>query len=149
MRAAVLLSIVWVAACAGNKASSDSDPGAVEDVPEERGTETGPGGRAENIPSVTYANSAEENWKLGEEAFTDEDYLVAQRYYSFIRNKFPYSQYAASSALRIGDCQFARERYIESIDSYQNFSRLYPTHDKVPYAMLRIGLSYFEQIPGD
>jgi outer membrane protein assembly factor BamD len=98
---------------------------------------------------VTYAATAEENWRLAEEAFADEDYAVAQRYYSYIRNKYPYTSFAAPSSLRLGDCQFERERYIESIDSYQNFTRLYPTHEKVPYAMLRIGLSYYEQIPSD
>lgn len=156
---AILAGAVVVAGCAGKGGKSktdEPDPGAVEE-PDSRAAEeadpTRPGAqsgqRPEVAPSVSYAGSAEENWKLGEDAFKDEDYLVAQRFYSYIRNKYPYSQFAASAALRIGDCQYERERYIEAIDSYQNFARLYPTHEKVPYATLRIGLSYYKQIPGD
>jgi outer membrane protein assembly factor BamD len=149
MRRAVLLLSLSLCACAGNTNKNEED--AVIDG-EEGGdpTERTPqGGRPENVPSVNYANTAEENWKLAEQAFADEDYLVAQRYYSYIRNKFPYSQFASQAAMRIGDCQYARERYIESIDSYQNFVRLYPTHERVAYAALRIGLSYYNQIPTD
>lgn len=147
MRRALLFVSLTLLSCAGNQKPEDEayDEAAGSD-PTERSSQ---GGRPENVPSVSYANTAEDNWKLAEEAFADEDYTVAQRYYSHIRNKFPYSQYASQAAMRIGDCQFARERYIESIDSYQNFVRLYPTHERVPYAALRIGLSYYHQIPTD
>jgi outer membrane protein assembly factor BamD len=106
-------------------------------------------GRGETAPSVAYAKTAEENWKLGEDAFKDEDYLAAQRYYSFVKSKFPYSQFTAQAELRIGDCQFARSRYIEAIDTFQNFVRLHPTHEKVPYAIYKTGMSYYQQIPSD
>lgn len=140
------------AACAGSgkKKPGGPDETAGDDQledPESAGAlSVGPG---ENIPSVIFGDSADANWKLGEEAFAEEDYLAAQRYYSHVRTKFPYSQYAALSDLRIGDCQFERGRHIEAIDSYQSFIRLHPTHDRVPYALYRQGLSYYEQIPGD
>ena len=53
------------------------------------------------------------------------------------------------SEVRIADCQFERGRYVESIDSYQNFVRLHPTHEKVPYALYRVGMAYHEQIPSN
>lgn len=106
-------------------------------------------GRGEVIPSVTYGRTAEENWQLGEDAFKDDDFLAAQRYFSYVKSKFPYSQYTALAELRIGDCQYARNRFIEAIDTYQNFQRLHPTHEKVPYALYRTGLSHYQQIPGD
>jgi outer membrane protein assembly factor BamD len=106
-------------------------------------------GRNEALPSVSYGQTAQENWDKGESAFNEEEYLAAQRYYTYIRSKFPYSRFAVLADLRIADCQFARERYIEAIDSYQNFVRLHPTHPKVGYARFKTGMAYYEQIPGD
>ena len=106
-------------------------------------------GRNEALPSVSYGQTAQDNWDKGERAFNEEEYLAAQRYYTYIRSKFPYSRFAVLADLRIADCQFARERYIESIDSYQNFVRLHPTHPKVGYARFKTGMAYYEQIPGD
>jgi outer membrane protein assembly factor BamD len=106
-------------------------------------------GRNESLPSVSYGQTAQDNWDRGERAFTEEEYLAAQRYYAYIRNKFPYSRFAVLADLRIGDCQFERERYIEAIDTYQNFVRLHPTHPKVGYARYKTGMAYYEQIPGD
>ncbi len=106
-------------------------------------------GRNEALPSVSYEQTAESNWLKGETAFKDEEYLTAQRYYAYVRSKYPYSRFAVLSDLRIGDCQFERKKYIEAIDTYQNFVRLHPTHSKVPYAMYRTGVCYYEQIPTD
>ncbi|MCK6548563.1 outer membrane protein assembly factor BamD [Myxococcota bacterium] len=143
-------AVISVQGCASGganqKKATDDSEGVIED-PDNPGALSAE--RGEMLPSVTFAEGAEQNWKLGEEAFADEDYLAAQRFYSFIRTKYPYSQFAALADLRIGDCQFARGRFIEAVDSYQNFVRLHPTHERVPYALYRTGLSYYEQIPGD
>lgn len=106
-------------------------------------------GQNESIPSVSYGPTAKSNWEKGEASFQGEEYLAAQRYYAYVRTKFPYSRFAALAELRIGDCQFQRERFIEAIDTFQNFVRMHPTHPKVPYARLQTGLAYYEQIPSD
>ncbi|MBI2373906.1 MAG: outer membrane protein assembly factor BamD [Deltaproteobacteria bacterium] len=103
----------------------------------------------ETSVSVRYAETADENWKRGEEEFADEDFLAAQKYFSYVKTKFPYSKHAVLADLRVADCMFARQRFVESIDAYQNFVRLHPAHEKVPYAMLRAGMAFYEQIPGD
>ncbi|MBI4819064.1 MAG: outer membrane protein assembly factor BamD [Deltaproteobacteria bacterium] len=103
----------------------------------------------ESSVSVSYADTADENWARGEAEFADEDFLAAQKYFSYVRTKFPYSKHAVLADLRVADCLFARERFVEAIDAYQSFVRFHPTHEKVPYAMLRAGMSYCEQIPGD
>ncbi len=106
-------------------------------------------GRGESAPSVIYGATAEANFLEGEKAFEDEQYFAAQRYFSYIRTKFPYSRFAQLAQLRIADCQFERKRFLEAIDSYQNFARLHPSHEKAPYARFRVGLSHFNQIPSN
>ncbi len=104
--------------------------------------------RGESLPTFRPKATAEANFKRAEDAYKDENYLLAQRYYSYVRRKFPYTKHAVSSELRIGDCQFGRESYLEAIDSFQNFVRMRPGHPRVPYAMFRTGMAYYEQIPG-
>lgn len=105
--------------------------------------------RGETVPKVRFFLTAEENWNEAERRFERKDYLAAQQYYAFIRAKFPYARYAALSDVRIADCQFAREHWLEAVDSYSNFVRLHPGHRLVPYAMFRTGLAQYEQIPGN
>jgi outer membrane protein assembly factor BamD len=104
--------------------------------------------QGESIPSVRFYYTAEENWERGELEFSKKRYLAAQQYFAYLRTKFPYSRFAVLADLRIADCQFEREHFVEAIDSYQNFARLHPTSDQVPYALYRTGLAHYEQIPG-
>lgn len=123
-----------------------------EDDPEAEGVDdhtTAPAGRGESSVSVTYAKTAQGNWDRAEAEFAEGNFLAAQKYYTYIRAKFPYSAHALQSDLRIADCLHGRGRFLEAIDSYQNFIRLHPTHQRVAYAMFKIGAAYFEQIPTD
>ena len=142
VRFVVFWALVGLAACASNTEEVGED--------EELGPDTSlTPGRGEVVPAVRYADTAEGNYARAEERFKDEDYLAAQRYYGYIRSKYPYSRFSVLADLRIADCQFGRKRYIEAVDSYQNFIRLHPTHEEVPYARFKIGRAYYEQIPGE
>lgn len=153
-RVTALLGLGLLVSCASTQeGGDDSDTGAspAEDNAQDlidQNSAMAPG-RGEAVPTVRYERTAEANWIKGEEAFAAEEYLAAQRYFGYIRTKFPYSRYAVRSELRVADCQFGRGRFIEAIDSFQNFVRLHPTHEKVPYALYKVGLGYFEQIPSD
>lgn len=98
---------------------------------------------------MSYRVSAKENYIKGKKAFDDEDYLEAIEYFKFVKNKFPYSAYATQSDLLIADCHYAREHFLEAADAYADFIKLHPRHEKVAYAMYRIGLCFFERIPED
>jgi outer membrane protein assembly factor BamD len=130
--------------------SEDLDSFAKNTTPTPAGSRGAPTGRStESSVTVKYEKTVEANWKRAEEEFKDENYVVAQKYYTYIKTKYPYLSYAVQSELRIGDCLFNRERYLEAIDAFQNFTRLHPTHKDVAYAMYKIGAAHFEQIPGD
>ncbi|MEQ8280885.1 MAG: outer membrane protein assembly factor BamD [Deltaproteobacteria bacterium] len=139
---------LWAGLLALTLAACASSNQGGEEEPEVDNASYAPG-RGEAAPTVRYERTAEGNWIKGEDAFQREEYLGAQRYFGYIRTKFPYSRYAVKSELRIADCQFQRGRHIEAIDSYQNFVRLHPTHEKVPYALYKVGMAYFEQIPSN
>jgi outer membrane protein assembly factor BamD len=81
----------------------------------------------------------------------DEEYIEAQKYFQFVKQKYPFSKYAVLAELALADSQFARGNYSEAIDSYKTFARLHPTHDKVEdgYVAFKIGESYFKDMPDD
>ena len=100
-------------------------------------------------PDTSYSGSARHRYLQGEEALNDSEYLEAVKHFTYVKNKFAYSKYAALSELRLADTYFEQDKYIEAIDGYRTFVRVRPNHRKVPYALWRIGVCNFEQIPSD
>jgi outer membrane protein assembly factor BamD len=101
--------------------------------------------------AVTYSLTAKQNYDKGLAELKDENYLEAQKYFTFVKQKYPFSKYAVLAELAIADSQFDRGNYTEAIDSYKTFARLHPSHEKVEdgYVAFRIGESYFKDMPDD
>jgi len=100
---------------------------------------------------VTYSLTAKQNYDKGMAELKDEDYAEAQKYFQFVKQKYPFSKYAVLAELALADSHFERGNYNEAIDSYKTFARLHPTHDKVEdgYVAFRIGESYFKDMPDE
>jgi outer membrane protein assembly factor BamD len=96
-----------------------------------------------------YAAQAEENLRIGAEALENKDYFKAEKYFSFVRTKFPYLEASKEAELRLADVDFAQERYPEAREKYESFIKLYPTHPKVDYAAYRSALSHVEEMPSN
>lgn len=95
----------------------------------------------ENDPAALF--------KEAEEDVKSDHYLTAIEKFRVIRNKFPYSKYSTEAQIRIADIYFIQESFLESAASYETFRDLHPKHEKVPYAMFRIGKAYFNEAPGN
>jgi outer membrane protein assembly factor BamD len=100
-------------------------------------------------PDRSYAGTARYRYEQGVEALDDDNYLEAVKHFTFVKNKFAYSKYAALAELRIADTYFDQGKHIEAIDSYRLFVQGRPNHREVSYAMWRVSLSYYEQMPSD
>jgi len=100
---------------------------------------------------ITYSLTAKQNYEKGLAELKDENFPEAQKYFQFVKQKFPFSKYAVLAELAIADTQFARGNYTEAVDSYKAFIRLHPTHEKVEngYAAYRVGQCYFKDMPDD
>ena len=108
-------------------------------------------GSDEEGKPVTYSLTAKQNYEKGLAELKDENYPEAQKYFQFVKQKYPFSKYAVLAELALADSQFARGNYTEAIDSYKSFARLHPTHEKVEdgYIAFRIGESYVKDMPED
>jgi outer membrane protein assembly factor BamD len=100
---------------------------------------------------VTYSLTAKQNYDKGLAELKDENYQEATRYFSFVKQKFPFSKFAVLAELALADTQFERGSHQEAIDSYKTFIRLHPTHEKVEdgYVAFRICEAYVREMPTD
>lgn len=101
------------------------------------------------VQPVSYTDSAQQLYQIGLEELEGGDYMQAIATFEQVRNRYPYSQYAALAELRTGDAEFSRKRFLEAIDIYLTFVKLHPTHADVDWAAFRVGASHFESIPSD
>jgi outer membrane protein assembly factor BamD len=113
------------------------------------GLGVGCAGSDEETKPVTYSLTAKQNYEKGLAELKDENFPEAQKYFQFVKQKYPFSKFAVLAELGIADTQFARGQYNEAIDSYKTFARLHPTHEKVEdgYVAYRICESYYKDMP--
>lgn len=97
----------------------------------------------------SYLESVKLNFEAGEEMLQKQEYDKAIAYFQFVRSKYPFSQYAALSDLKIADTKYAQKKWLDAASAYEIFIRLHPRHEDVAYASYRLGASYFHAVPGD
>ena len=95
----------------------------------------------ENDPAALYKEAQEE--------INSDHYQLAIDKLRIIKNKFPYSKYSTDAQLKIADVYFLQESFTEAALAYESFRDLHPRHEKVGYAMFRVGKSYFNDAPGN
>lgn len=103
------------------------------------GDSAGPDSQAFDTPAQVLANDAELQYK-------DGDYDESAELFQQLKDRFPYSRYALLADLRVGDAYFKAKRYDEAVLAYDDFVRLHPKNDAVPYAIYQMGMVYHEQM---
>lgn len=96
-----------------------------------------------------YASEASTNLKRGDEALDSSQYQLAEKYFEYVKTKFPFLEASRQAELRLADVSFDRELWSEAADRYNGFVKLHPTHPKVDYAAYRAALSYYRDTPND
>jgi outer membrane protein assembly factor BamD len=96
-----------------------------------------------------YASEASTNLKRGDEALDSSQYQLAEKYFEYVKTKFPFLEASRQAELRLADVSFERELWTEAADRYNGFVKLHPTHAKVDYAAYRAALSHYRDNPRD
>ena len=71
-------------------------------------------------------------------------YVAAARKFSGFLRTFPESPLAANSQYWLGECYYGQRRFQEAIDEFERVFALYPSSNKVPASLLKIGYSHLE-----
>jgi outer membrane protein assembly factor BamD len=98
---------------------------------------------------VKLRDTAEENYKAGLELLNQKSWPEAQKFFEYVRTKYPFSKHAALADLRIADAKFGQQLYAEAAEAYAQFVQLHPSHEDVDYAELRIGEAHFKEAPSE
>ena len=80
------------------------------------------------------------------EFYRKKDHWQAAPAFTEVRDKFPLSQYAVLSELRLADVHYFKSEYVEAVHYYEEFKRLHPSNPNVPYAIFQLGMCYFQEI---
>ena len=72
-----------------------------------------------------------------------KDYEKAAEDFKKLKEHYPYSKYAILADLKLGDAYFYDKKYSEAAMAYEEFVRLHPRNEVVPYVLYQIGMSHF------
>jgi len=90
--------------------------------------------------------SAEEYANEGIINYQDKEYKRAIESFQKIKDWYPFSKYLVLADLKIADSHYKLKRYNEAVAAYDEFEKLHPANESVPYAIFQTGLCYFEQV---
>lgn len=98
------------------------------------------------ITGKEFSGSAQQLAWDGMEAYEDGDYKEGIEYFQQLKDRFPFSKYVILAELKIADSHYHLKNYAEAIFAYEEFEKLHPRNEAVPYVIYQIGRCYFDQI---
>ena len=82
----------------------------------------------------------------GMDAYENGNYSAAIDNFQKLKDWYPFSKYAILAELKIADSNYHLKKYEEAIFAYEEFEKLHPRNEAVPYVIYQIGRCYFDQI---
>lgn len=102
--------------------------------------------RIDKFLGVEESASAQELAWDGMNAYENGKYSTAIEKFQKLRDYYPFSKYAVLAELKIADAHYQREEYEEAIFEYENFEKLHPRNEAIPYVIYQIGMCYYNRI---
>ena len=78
--------------------------------------------------------------------FNSGKYETALEDFQDVKNFYPESLEALRAEIKIADCHFYLSEYEEAVAIYEEFRKLHPYHEDIPYVLFQLGEAYFKQI---
>ena len=75
-------------------------------------------------------------------------YSLSKEQWTQLREQYPGSYYATLAELKVADCHFFAGDYATAITSYEEFIKLHPAHEAVPYCRFQVANAHREQWSG-
>jgi outer membrane protein assembly factor BamD len=93
--------------------------------------------------SSTVERSAEQLVMEGMQKMQKKDYEGAIKDFRQLKERYPYSKYSILAELKLGDAQFLNKDYADAAIAYEEFARLHPRNEVVPYVLYQNGMCHF------
>jgi outer membrane protein assembly factor BamD len=95
------------------------------------------------------ASNAGKAYERGVTERKQQNSTEAMRYFEYVKNNFPYSQYAALADLAIADMSFDHDDWNGAANAYAEFVKSHPSHPQAGYAAYRVGLAHYNDRASD
>lgn len=82
----------------------------------------------------------------GIEMLEDNRYSSAITAFQAIKDRYPYSTIVITAELKMAETYYIRKDFDSAFDVYDDFERLHPKDENIPYVMYRKGMCHFLQI---
>ena len=86
-------------------------------------------------------DTVQEIFEAGNDAMREKNYPQAIKYYTRIKDDFPFSPYALESELAVADAYYLDKEYPQAADAYKDFEMLHPRNDAIPYVLYQTGMA--------
>jgi outer membrane protein assembly factor BamD len=73
-------------------------------------------------------------------------YSDAVKAFEKIRDRYPYSKFAVTAELKLADALYRTGEYEQAFEAYDQFERLHPRHNEIPYVIYQKGMCHFDRI---
>ncbi|MFH0810993.1 MAG: outer membrane protein assembly factor BamD [Pseudomonadota bacterium] len=84
--------------------------------------------------------------RRGTTAFEKKKWDKAIEAFQMVKDRFPFSPHALTAEMRVADALYMQENYQEAAAAFQEFERLHPRNELVPYAVYMQGMSHREMM---
>jgi len=101
---------------------------------------------------VTLFWGAEENLTAeelainGMDQFESGNYHKAVEHFQRLKDIYPFSRYAVLAELKLGDAHYRLEQYEDALFAYEEFEKLHPRNEAIPYVIYQIGRCHFDRV---
>ncbi len=110
-------------------AEDSSDPDTTEtDLESSEDTE-------EDYTEIELISEAQRSYDAGR-------YMIAKNFFDKIVQNYPGSPLSLTAELKIADCLFLADRFVDAIPYYRDFAKIHSKHEARPYALFKIGESF-------
>ena len=89
---------------------------------------------------------AEELMEDGMTQMEKGNFEAAAEAFQAVKNRYPYSRFAIIAELKAADALFEKGVYESAFDSYDEFEKLHPKNENIPYVVYQKGMCYFLQM---
>ena len=90
--------------------------------------------------------TAAELMEKGEDLLSRGYFYNASYHFQMVKDRYPYSRYAITAKLKLADAFYQAEAYEEAFQAYDEFERLHPKNQNIPYVIYQKGMSFFQQM---
>lgn len=104
------------------------------------------GGCSAKRKKKSSGGGPDELYVKGLSIFNRGKYQTAMDVFKDLNSYYPESPDALRAEIKTADCHFFLMQYEEAVAVYEEFRKLHPYHEDIPYILFQIGQAYFKQI---